>query len=53
MVVVSILLHAEFGPDDYREDAVHFIKFNSTRKFVQYWKSIQKARQFVSIMIET
>ena len=25
MVVVSILPHAEFGPNDHREDAPHFI----------------------------
>jgi len=25
MVVVSILLHAEFGPNDHSEDAPHFI----------------------------
>ena len=26
MVVVSILLRAEFGPNDHREDAPHFIR---------------------------
>ena len=25
MVIVSILPHAEFGPNDHREDAPHFI----------------------------
>ena len=27
VVLVSILPHAEFGPDDHREDAPHFTKF--------------------------
>ena len=26
MVVVSLLLHAEFGPNDHRKDAPHFMK---------------------------
>ena len=28
MVVVSLLPHAEFGPNDHREDAPHFNIFN-------------------------
>ena len=28
MVVVSILPHAEFGPNDHREDAPHFTLWN-------------------------
>ena len=24
MIVVSLLLHAEFGPNDHRKDAPHF-----------------------------
>lgn len=33
MVVGSILLHAEFGPNDHREDAPHFINFDIQNAF--------------------
>ena len=35
MVIVSILPHAEFGPNDHQEDALHFICVTLVSYFIQ------------------
>ena len=37
MVVVSILPHAEFGPNEHRKDAPHFIKVHCLRIYRSYY----------------
>ena len=36
MVVVSILLHAEFGPNDHRVDTPHFIRGQEVNEKAQH-----------------
>ena len=43
VVVVAILPHAEFGPNDHREDAPHFIilvSFVSTQRHFIFFNSV-------------
>ena len=42
MVVVSILLHAEFGPNDHREDASHFRKHSSSGNMILILETLFK-----------
>ena len=41
MVVVSILPHAEFGSNDHREDAPHFIPSNIALASISYLKNLE------------
>ena len=47
MVIVSVVPHAEFVPNDHREDAVHFI-FEKPTYNSFLWKSFQSGNFMAS-----
>ena len=48
MVIVSILPHAEFGPNDDREDTRHFIIYTCSRK---YWIACKRTSTLAAIIV--